>query len=113
MRILLDTNILVSGILVRGGPPALLLQAWRSGQVELVTSDVQTEELRRVLDRPKIARRLEPGEAELLVESLEQAALCAHDLPVVDVSPDQDDNRILATAIGGVARSRKEEDRAG
>jgi len=103
VRVLLDTNILISGILSAGQPPAQLLELWLERRFELVTSELQLEELRGVLARPKITKRIGPGEAALLLENLEQEAIVAHDLPVVDVSPDADDNRILATAIAGDA----------
>ena len=39
MRLVLDTNVLVSGLLFPGGPPSRLVKAWRSGAFDLVISD--------------------------------------------------------------------------
>lgn len=47
MRLILDTNVLVSGIFF-GGPPGRILDAWASGAVELVLSPAILEEYRRV-----------------------------------------------------------------
>jgi putative PIN family toxin of toxin-antitoxin system len=113
VRVLLDTNILVSGILSAGQPPARLLHLWLQRRFELVTSERQLEELRAVLARPKITKRISPEETAVLVENLEQEAICARDLPVVDVSPDPDDNFILATAIAGAAELIVSGDQAG
>ena len=43
MRIILDTNVLVSGIFF-GGPPYKILKAWRDGSIELVVSNEILEE---------------------------------------------------------------------
>ena len=47
MRLVLDTNVLVSGLLFRGGPPSRLVKAWRSGAFDLVISDFVIDELTR------------------------------------------------------------------
>ena len=58
----------------------------------------------RILERPRIAERLPKGVAELLLKTLEHEAIWVDELPVVEASPDPDDNPILATAIAGGAR---------
>ncbi len=45
MRLVLDTNVLVSALLFRGGPPGRLLATWRLGAFELVSSEYVLEEL--------------------------------------------------------------------
>ena len=113
MRILLDTNILISGVLIKQGMPAKLVDLWLERKLELVTSQLQIDEVRDVLARSRIAQRIAPGDAEKLLENLEKEAIWAADLPVVDVSPDPDDNLILATAIAGKAALIVSGDRAG
>jgi predicted nucleic acid-binding protein len=50
MRVVLDTNVLTSGILFTG-PPARILAAWAEGDLDLLASvDILTE-YRRVGDR--------------------------------------------------------------
>jgi len=113
VRILLDTNILISGILSAGSPPARLLDLWLDRKLELVTSQFQLDELRGVLARPKLARRIEAAESTRLLENLGRESIRARNLPVVDVSPDPADNHILATAIAGRAELIVSGDRAG
>jgi hypothetical protein len=48
MRVVLDTNVLVSGIFF-SGPPSRILKAWRSGRLTLVYSPPIFEEYERVL----------------------------------------------------------------
>lgn len=63
MRLLLDTNLLVSGIISRG-LPRQLLDAARAGECELCISEHLLAELLRVLGRAKFASyRLRPCSA--------------------------------------------------
>ena len=97
MRIVLDTNILVSALLAPNGPPGRLLAALKSGDVTLVTSDAQLRELRDVLGRGRLSA-IHPREAAVLLDNLSKVGAVATDLPVVDASPDPDDDLILAAA---------------
>ena len=47
MRVVLDTNVLVSGVFFTG-PPYRILRAWRDGQVQLVISAEIVDEYHRV-----------------------------------------------------------------
>ena len=58
MRVVADTNIVVSGLLWRGNPRRVL-DAARDGIIELFTSPSLLEELEEVLSRKKFATRLE------------------------------------------------------
>lgn len=98
MRLVLDTNIIVSGLLWRGPPRAILDHA-RSGRVTLFTTPALLAELDDVLTRPKFDVRLVsagvvPAE---LVHGF--AALCAivraASIPPVIVQ-DPDDDEVLA-----------------
>lgn len=100
-RIVLDTNVLVSALLSPNGPPARLLAAVKDGDVTLITSEEQLQELHRVLYQ--LNAQVRPDEAESLVDGLRAVGVVATDLPDVDDSPDPDDNQILATAIAGGA----------
>lgn len=103
MRVVLDTNILVSALLLESSLPAQLLTDWRRGRFDLLTSTPQLEELYRVTRYPKIRDRLKPALAGRLVNELRQLAQWIEPLPSVDVSPDPYDNYLLAIALGGEA----------
>ena len=47
MRVILDTNVFVSGVFF-AGPPYRILEAWRDGKLQLVVSQEILEEYRRV-----------------------------------------------------------------
>ena len=56
MRVVLDTNILVSGLMSRTSAPAFILNAIRSGQIVAVMSEATLVELIAVLRRPTLQR---------------------------------------------------------
>ena len=103
MRIVLDTNVLVSALITKGTPPDLLYQAWDAGTFQLVTSIEQLDELKRVIAYKKLRPFITLDEAEALLETIDAAAVVVEGIPDVDVSSDPDDNVILATAIAGEA----------
>lgn len=63
MRLVLDTNVLVSGLLFPGGPPSRIIAAWRGGAFDLVVSDFLVDELVRIVQH--LAPRLKFTAAEL------------------------------------------------
>lgn len=103
MRIVLDTNVLVSALLTKGTPPDLLYQAWEAGSFDLVTSEAQLAELERVLRYEKLRPYIRREEAEALLDTIGAVATVVGDLVEIDLSRDPDDNAILATAIAGRA----------
>jgi putative PIN family toxin of toxin-antitoxin system len=52
VRAVIDTNVLLSGLLWHR-PPHTLIQQIRAGTLTLVTSSVLLDELAKVIDRPK------------------------------------------------------------
>ena len=101
MRVVLDTNILVSALITKGTPPDRLYQAWLRDDIEIVTSVAQMEEVINVLARPKIRAYVDPDEAAQMVSALRLRATVLGDVPVVSRSPDPKDDPILATAVAG------------
>ena len=103
MRIVLDTNILVSALISGEGPPGQVLAAVKSPGITLVTSRFQIDELRDVLARDRLQPYIRREEPEDLLYHLEAVAVVVADLPEVNLSADPDDNPILATAIASDA----------
>lgn len=58
MRIVLDTNVVVSALLWRGTPYQLLAAIQQKGHVQIHSSTALLEELLDVLTRPAVAKRL-------------------------------------------------------
>ena len=103
MRLVIDTNVLVSALITRETPSDQLYQAWREGRSALVSCEQQLEEIRRVTRRAGVRLRLHPAEAGRMVNDMRSLAVMVDDLPVVDPSPDPYDNYLLALAKAGAA----------
>ncbi|MBI2325132.1 MAG: putative toxin-antitoxin system toxin component, PIN family [Chloroflexi bacterium] len=99
MRVLLDTNVLISAILF-GGVPNDCLRRALAGEFELVTSTELLDELERILrerfDVPAEAVAFARGDLEL-------AAVVVAPTRVEAVSRDPTDDRVLAAAKEGRA----------
>ena len=103
MRIVLDTNVLVSGLINPIGLPSQLVQRWEEAEFTLVTSVEQIAELARVLQYPKLSKFIRPDQTKRLVTNLAALADVAINLPVITIADDLADNQILATALAGGA----------
>jgi len=103
VRLVIDTNILISALLSAASLPAYLILLWREGQFDLLTSFEQLDELMRVTRYPKIAERLSTAVAGRLINELRDVAIVIKNLPKVTVSPDSCDNYLLAMALTGSA----------
>ena len=103
MRLVIDTNVLVSALLVGTSLPAHLIILWREGRFDLLTSVEQLDELMRVTRYPKIRERLAPALAGRLINELRDIAIVVKDLPTVTLCADPEDNYLLATAAAGAA----------
>lgn len=61
MRVVLDTNILFSALISPHGKADVIYRAWRSGRFEIVTSQLQLDEIRRASRYPKFRNILQPA----------------------------------------------------
>lgn len=98
MRIILDTNVLLSALLSPLGAPAKLLDAWERKAFTLVVSDVLIAEFSEVAARPFFRARLRASAAELLAAGLRDFSFYCRDLPSGPIAPDPKDSYLLALA---------------
>ena len=103
MRIVIDTNLLISALLSGTSLPAHLVVLWREGRFNLLTSADQLDELIRVTRYPKIRGRLTPALAGRLINQLRKVAIILTNLPTVTVCADPYDNYLLAMVKAGQA----------
>ena len=106
MKVVLDTNVVVSAVLSAGSPPDTILRAWRRGAFELATTEPLLRELDTVLERDHIARRLgwPSEERSAFVGQLRRdAVLVAPDRGLHVVRADPSDNRVLEAAVAAQA----------
>lgn len=106
MRVVLDTNILVSRFLVPGGNPGRIIGHWQAGAFELLVSEAILAECRRVLGYPRIQKKYKYSndEADTYVSGLGRlATVIRPDEVLTAVVADPDDNRIIECATAGDA----------
>ena len=98
MRNILDTNILVSALIMPGGAPDYLYQCWRMGRFGLVSSERQLDEFRRVTRYPRLQKFIRPAAAGRMLNEIRALAELTGPLPKLDVCSDTADNFVLAIA---------------
>ena len=102
MRIVCDTNVIVSGMLF-GGHSRAILAAVAQGRVEAFTSPALLHELREVLQRRKF--RLKPEQIDAVMELVRESFTCVDSSTVFSViADDPDDDRVLEAAHASRAR---------
>jgi putative PIN family toxin of toxin-antitoxin system len=97
VRVILDTNVFISGVFF-SGPPYRILEAWRDGKLKLVASAEILEEYRRVgrvLAAEFTGTDIEPFLALVAVDA---DIVLAPALPV-PVCDDPDDDKFIACAL--------------
>lgn len=106
IRVVIDTNLLVSALLF-GGVPARVYDLRSTGQIIILTSDMHTAELTRVLYRAKFSKRFElqqqtPGNVISGYLLKTETVIPVSDIPA-DAIRDPRDLPVLACAVGGQA----------
>lgn len=98
LRVVLDTNVLLSGIAYPASVPGRILAAWRHGSVDVLLPEYILDELRRVL--PRLAQRhgLSAAEIDDLVDALSIQAEIIEPFAGADAElRDANDQPVLAT----------------
>jgi uncharacterized protein len=105
VKIILDTNVLVSGLAYPKSVPGKAIAAWREGRFDLVIPLAQLEEVGRVLAYPKV-RRILGWDDEAIGRFLKHLYLRAE---IVEPAPpavplrDRDDLHVLAALAARLA----------
>lgn len=104
MRVVLDTNVLVSGFSSPHGTPGQLLSLWLLGAYDLVLSQPILTETERTLREPYFAARLTGAQqAANLALLRREAEIVEISSTVRDIAPSPADDLILATAVSAGA----------
>ena len=101
MRIVLDTNVLISGIFF-AGPPYQILEAWRDGTLQILVSPAILEEYRRVMN--ELVSQFEAINLDPFLDllTLRSEIVLAPLMPRV-IKEDPSDDKFLECAVAGKA----------
>lgn len=101
MRVVLDTNVLVSGLLTPYGASARVVDLVVAGQIVLIVDDRMLDEYRAVFRRPKFG--FAPADVERLADFLDHEAEHVVASVVVAELPDPNDAPFIEVARSAAA----------
>ena len=106
MRVVLDTNVIISATLIRGGKEDQIVRAWQRGVFELVLSPPILKEMGQALFYEKLRkfRWMTVEEVAELLQALAQGSMVVSGRSKVKASRDPDDNKFVAAAIEAESR---------
>lgn len=100
IKVVLDTNIVVSAIISADGNPAKIIEKLFLEEIENYTMVEIIDEIREVLERPKISDRINPDIKEFTLSNFEVFSEVIMPLIKLNKVPDDpDDNKFLECAI--------------
>jgi len=106
LRVVLDVNVLLSGLMSPDSIPGKIVQTWRGHAFTLVVSEPLLDELARVLAYPKIRKRLGWDDARIM----RYISLLRFETEIVSIAgidarvpTDPDDDHVLATLLASRA----------
>jgi putative PIN family toxin of toxin-antitoxin system len=102
MRVVLDTNVLLSALISPHGFPSVIYSAWRAAKFDIVTSIIQLEELRRASRYPKFKTVLQPSRVGTMINNLQHAIILEHITVKAEVN-DPNDAFLISMSISGNA----------
>ena len=104
MKVVIDTNVVVSSAISSDGNPALIFEMLILEKIKNYTTLDIIEEVREVLQRPRIAKRLNRFQQEFILRAFEEFSERIE--PAVEFSEiieDPDDNKFLECAFSASA----------
>jgi len=98
LRIVLDTNVLVSGILKPFSIPGEIVRRIGSGNLTLCFDARILAEYREVLHRPKF--KIDKDDISIVLDFIQESGEWGLATPLLQKLPDRDDEAFLEIAIG-------------
>ena len=105
-RVVLDTNVFISGGTISAGPPSQIINHWRDQDFVIVVSPQLLAEYEEVLSRPTIMKFTGltiQENAQYIQEVADRAYITSGALTLDVLINDPDDNMVLACAEEGMA----------
>ena len=104
--VFVDTNVWISAFINPGGPPALILDAFRNGRLIPIVSQTLLHEIEDVLRRPRIRARLKSsnGDVAEVLELLKERGIEVMPTGTLRLCRDPRDDALLESAVLGRAQ---------
>ncbi len=97
MKIVLDTNVFISGVFF-SGPPYQILDAWRQGKIEIVLSQEIFDEYQRIA--AELSRQFKGIDVSVFLDLLTVNAIWVYAPQIpFSVSKDPDDDKFISCAL--------------
>lgn len=106
LKVVLDTNIFVSGLISKQGAPAQVLAAWRDRRFLLCCSPAIMAEIRRVLTYPRLRHKygISDVDVEDLLDLLRQEPLMLPGKSSIEITiPDDPSDEMFLSCAGEAA----------
>jgi len=103
LKIVLDTNVLVSAFLKPHSNPARILHLIIQGDIQIVVNEAILSEYREVLLRPKFS--LQPDAVQMILDHMRSNSIKAPALPETFRLPDKGDEVFLEAALSAGAEA--------
>ncbi len=103
LRVVLDTNLLVSYLLTQGKTITRIVNYWENGDISVVVSPAIVEELAEVVQRPRLKQHM-TVDPQVIIDLILSDAIQTHgELVFPGASRDPKDDKFLACAVEGEA----------
>lgn len=108
IKAVIDTNIFVSGLILKSGNSYKILELWRKNKFVVITSKLIIQEITKVLNYPKFQKKyyIEEQDIQEILGLLNTEALLANTEKLnlkIELSRDSTDNKFLVCAKAGQA----------
>ena len=107
MRVVFDTNVIITSLMTRQSHAATLIQLWEDGQIELLISQASFGELQRVVKYPKVRSRIAKPDEEIEKFITLIKDNCIFQEPAIKINliaEDPTDNKYIELAVAGDAK---------
>ena len=100
MRVVLDTNVIISAAISKEGKPAKIFEMLMLQKIENVTSDDIIAEITAVLHRPKIKKYLNASGCEFIIKTfVDYSHIIQPTVSFQEIKDDPDDDKFLECAV--------------
>ncbi|MBU0460819.1 MAG: putative toxin-antitoxin system toxin component, PIN family [Nanoarchaeota archaeon] len=104
LKVVLDTNVVISSAISSDGNPASIFEMLLLEEIQNFTTEEIIEEIKEVLERPRITKRLSLIEREFILNNfIHFSTTIKPAVRIEEIKDDPDDNKFLECAVSAKA----------